>query len=104
MTVEAARERVAELEDVEAHLRAVCGTGSVAAVAWPSEHGSAQGIVGFVADCARTAAAIREGLKDRLPDYMIPRRIVMLEKLPATAHGKTDRKALVAMLETGAAR
>jgi non-ribosomal peptide synthetase component F len=93
-----------ELEDVEAHLRAVCGTGSVAAVAWPSEHGSALGIVGFVADCARTAAAIREGLKDRLPDYMIPRRIVMLEKLPATAHGKTDRKALVAMLETGAAR
>ncbi|MCP4153294.1 MAG: amino acid adenylation domain-containing protein, partial [bacterium] len=37
---------------------------------------------------------LRELLSKKLPDYMIPAYFVSLEKLPLTANGKIDRKAL----------
>jgi surfactin family lipopeptide synthetase A len=37
---------------------------------------------------------LRNHLKHRLPDYMLPSRFVFLEGLPLTPNGKVDRKAL----------
>jgi amino acid adenylation domain-containing protein len=37
---------------------------------------------------------LKQYLKERLPDYMVPSAIVMMEKLPLTANNKVDRKAL----------
>lgn len=37
---------------------------------------------------------IREELKHRLPDYMVPKKINFIEKMPLTNNGKIDRKAL----------
>ena len=41
-------------------------------------------------------AQLREHLKERLPDYMLPAVYVRLEALPQTPNGKTDRRALPA--------
>jgi amino acid adenylation domain-containing protein len=47
---------------------------------------------GTVADVGE----VRSYLKQRLPDYMVPSALVVLERLPLTANGKVDRKALPA--------
>ena len=39
---------------------------------------------------------IKEHLKTSLPDYMLPKHLVLLESLPLTPNGKLDRKALPA--------
>ncbi|MGW1116484.1 amino acid adenylation domain-containing protein [Streptomyces tanashiensis] len=41
-----------------------------------------------------SAADLRAALGEVLPDYMVPARYVVLERLPLLAHGKVDRKAL----------
>ena len=90
--------RRVELEEVEAHLRAVCGSDSVAAVAWPVEHGSATGIVAFVCGAAVSPNEIRAAMRQRVPAYMVPSSIIEKDALPLGVSGKTDRRALVAWL------
>lgn len=43
-----------------------------------------------------TVAELRSMLLDRLPRYLIPHHIVVLDELPLTPHGKADEKALAA--------
>jgi len=48
------------------------------------------------------AELIRDDLVNFLPDYMIPNKVVVLDKLPVTANGKIDVKALEASDKTNA--
>ncbi|HYP25734.1 MAG TPA: amino acid adenylation domain-containing protein, partial [Blastocatellia bacterium] len=54
-------------------------------------------LVGYVMlgpDAALDSKAIRDYLKERLPDYMVPSRIIALAEFPRTPSGKVDRRAL----------
>ena len=89
-----------ELGDVEAQLRAVPGIQHAAAIVVP-RNGLPHSLAAFVvldspaADRAPDlTASVRAQLAERLPGYMIPRRIVCLDALPMTANGKLDRQAL----------
>jgi natural product biosynthesis luciferase-like monooxygenase protein/amino acid adenylation domain-containing protein/non-ribosomal peptide synthase protein (TIGR01720 family) len=48
---------------------------------------------------AGLAPALQEYLREQLPDYMIPARVVFLETIPLTPNGKVDRNALPTISE-----
>ena len=43
---------------------------------------------------AVTSNELREFLREKLPEYMVPHLYIFLNKLPLTPHGKVDRRAL----------
>jgi len=45
-------------------------------------------------DQTPSVSMLRQTLKDKLPEYMVPNAFVMLEKFPLTPSGKTDRRSL----------
>ena len=47
------------------------------------------------ADLYAWGKAMRERLSRRLPDYMVPRRIVVEPSMPTTPNGKVDRRAVM---------
>ena len=85
-----------ELGEVEAGLREQAGVKEAAAMVWVKENGDKQ-LVGYVVGekaVSVTAGEVREGVRRKLPEYMVPALVVVLEELPLTANGKLDRKAL----------
>ncbi|MEH2279391.1 MAG: amino acid adenylation domain-containing protein [Nostoc sp.] len=56
-----------------------------------------QSLIAYVTGITNDLSSeLRNHLKSRLPDYMIPAQIVVLDELPLTPNGKIDRKALPA--------
>ena len=88
-----------ELGEVEAHLAEICDSDSVAAVAWPVDHGSARGIVAFHCCEGRSPQEIRDAMLKRIPRYAVPAQVYRLAIIPLTANGKVDRQALIEVLE-----
>ena len=89
-----------ELQEIEGVLRQATGAEQVAAVPWPVSCGNADGIIAFVAGVEHLDADRVLGCcRSTLPDYMVPRKIHRLERMPLNANGKLDRKRLVQYLE-----
>ncbi|MFB1114893.1 amino acid adenylation domain-containing protein [Dickeya dadantii] len=63
------------------------------------DNGGGKRLVAYVVSAGLHAseAALQDYLSERLPDYMVPARIVALAQFPLTANGKVDRKALPAV-------
>ena len=85
-----------ELGEIEAAIAALPGVRAVAADV-RSNAAREQTLVGYVVPETGVLLApqdIRAALRDRLPEYMVPAVVLLLDALPTTSNGKTDRKAL----------
>jgi non-ribosomal peptide synthetase component F len=88
-----------ELEEIDAALRQVSGRDLVGTVAWPIVDGAPKGIVGFVAGTPIDPTELTVALKQKLPPYMVPNRVIALEIIPLNSSGKVDRRALADLLK-----
>jgi D-alanine--poly(phosphoribitol) ligase subunit 1 len=52
-------------------------------------------------DTVADHSALMHELRRTLPAYMLPERIIHVDLMPMTAHGKLDRKALLALIDHG---
>jgi len=86
-----------ELGEIEATIRNQSGVKDVGVVVHHSAAGNQQ-LVAYVsfADKAEDITAVRSSLEALLPDYMVPLHWIILDKIPLTANGKLDRRALPA--------
>jgi amino acid adenylation domain-containing protein len=91
-----------ELEEVEAALREAAQVETAVALGWPPNASGGDGIVAFLGAGAVDLEVVRERVRKKLPAYMLPRTIHLIDEFPLTGHGKVDRKALRRMLEEGA--
>ncbi len=74
-----------------------CNTVKEAVVVAREDASGQKRLVAFVAGTAGdepAARRLREQLKQRLPDHMVPAAFVLIDALPLTANGKIDRRAL----------
>jgi amino acid adenylation domain-containing protein/non-ribosomal peptide synthase protein (TIGR01720 family) len=83
-----------ELGEIQAALNALDGVEQAAVVAREDRPGDKR-LVGYVAGSAEPARA-RAALAERLPAYMVPAAVVVLDALPLTPNGKLDTRALPA--------
>ncbi|WP_230598529.1 non-ribosomal peptide synthetase, partial [Xanthomonas albilineans] len=86
-----------ELGEIEARLSAHADVRECVVVALDAAAGSDRRLVAYWVGAEDVdAQRLRSWLSDVLPDYMVPAAYVQLDKLPLTANGKLDRKALPA--------
>jgi amino acid adenylation domain-containing protein len=78
-----------ELSELEAVAGQATNGRPVAAVDYVDAGGDS-GLAVFVVSAELEADAIRQAMSARLPSYMVPRKVVRIDGLPITAHGKVD--------------
>lgn len=89
-----------ELGEIEAVIREVSGCDGVVAVGWPATASGYGGVEAFI-EGGVDAIALKDAIAKRLPDYMTPRRLHVMTRLPRNANDKFDRIALTKRLEDG---
>jgi len=92
-----------ELEDVENNLRRVTGVQQAAVVAIRNQAGVVTHLHGFVQLASppeggplAVATALKKELRAYVPDYMVPKLLTVVDRIPLTGNGKADRRALLA--------
>jgi non-ribosomal peptide synthase protein (TIGR01720 family) len=83
-----------ELGEVQAALAELDGVEQAVVIAREDRPGDKR-LVGYVTGTAEPAAA-RAALAERLPAYMVPAAVVVIDAVPLTVNGKLDKRALPA--------
>ncbi|MEU8897416.1 amino acid adenylation domain-containing protein [Nocardia sp. NPDC048505] len=83
-----------ELSEIDHVLRAHPGVRFALTVVHTDEHGQPRLAAYVTAEAEVTGAEVAETARQRLPGYMVPAAVVVLDELPVTPSGKLDRKAL----------
>ncbi|WP_131816404.1 non-ribosomal peptide synthetase, partial [Mycolicibacterium porcinum] len=83
-----------ELGEVQTALADLDGVGQAVVIAREDRPGDRR-LVGYITGSA-DPADVRAGLAERLPAYMVPAAIVVIDRLPLTVNGKLDKRALPA--------
>jgi len=99
-----------ELGDIEANLRADPLVRDAVVVVM-AKAGRADSLAAFVilrepaaVGATGAARALRSRLAERVPAYMLPRKVCLVDAFPMTGNGKADRRALAASLGKSAER
>ena len=58
----------------------------------------AHSVLGLVYAGTADRAGILNGLRAKVPEYLLPKRTLCVDALPLTENGKTDRKAATTLL------
>ncbi len=82
--------------EIESHLNRCPGVKDAVVVGIRSPSGNTRlsAYLTFEPGAELSAAAIRASLANRLPDYMVPARFLVVDAIPYTENGKVDRKTL----------
>ena len=85
-----------ELGEIEAQLRLEPTIREAAVAAWEDGGGDKRLVAYLVLNDEEMPSAreLKEHLRQKLPEYMVPATYVRIEKIPMTPNGKVDRKAL----------
>jgi len=89
-----------ELEDIENNMMRVDGISKVAVLP-KFEDGKVKYLTAYcmytkeILSKLKAIAEIKEELKKYIPSYMIPKKIIFIEKIPTNNNGKIDRKKLM---------
>ncbi|OBJ58823.1 non-ribosomal peptide synthetase [Mycobacterium colombiense] len=81
-----------ELGEIQAVLAGLDGVDQAAVIAREDRPGDKR-LVGYITGTA-DPAALRAALADKLPPYMVPTAVMVLDTLPLTGNGKLDKRAL----------
>ncbi|MBI4899940.1 MAG: D-alanine--poly(phosphoribitol) ligase subunit DltA [Actinobacteria bacterium] len=91
-----------ELEDIETNLRRVTGVQQAAVLAVRGEDGVVTHLHGFVqldhvpdGSPLAVATGLKRELRAYVPEYMVPKLLTVVDRIPMTPNGKADRRALL---------
>jgi myxalamid-type nonribosomal peptide synthetase MxaA len=91
-----------ELGEIESTLLSLGSLGEAAVLA-SDDSGENKNLLAFVVPrngVTLDVEELREALRQKLPDYMLPHEYYVVSQLPLTTNGKLDRKALLAQRKT----
>lgn len=85
-----------ELGEIEAVLSQHCAVQDSIVLAHEDQSGEKRLVAYVVGKADLDVATLRQHLREKLPEYMIPSTIAFLDAIPLTQNGKVDRRALPA--------